>query len=192
MTAASPGAPVRQRIFDHERIWRLDAETFAAGAHLLADHERPHQPDAVVAIARGGIPLGRALARSLNVPLATITLRHNHDDAPLVQATGHVDVVDAAALADIGPGRRILVADDICGTGATFVTVAALLRTRLAPMSVRTVVLCRNAASLDSDDAPDSGGYLWDTRDWVIFPWNEPPDQPTTPLTLPDHVRAWR
>lgn len=192
MSAASARTPVRRRVFDHDRIWRLDATTFAAAARLLADHEQPHQPDVVVAIARGGVPLGRAVASRLDVPVAEVTLRHNHDDAPLVQASGRVDVVDACGLASVGRDRRVLVADDICGTGATLKAVAALLAANLTPVSVRTVVLCRNAATLGTGDAPDGGGYLWDTRDWVVFPWNDPIDQATTPLPAPDHVRAWR
>ncbi|MBG0825707.1 hypothetical protein HS048_34035 [Planomonospora sp. ID91781] len=186
--AAAP--PVRQRVFDHERIWRLEPEAFAAAARLLAEHERPHRPTVVVAIARGGVPLGQALGRLLGVPVVTITLRHNHDDGLKVEATGCVDIVECAGLQQVASGSRVLVADDICGTGATLDVLAPLLRQHLRPAGVRTVVLCRNAASCDLQEGAGPDAWVFDTRDWVVFPWNDPAGAATEPLTAPAGVRT--
>jgi hypothetical protein len=35
--------------------------------------------------------------------------------------------------------------------------------------------------------SPDS--WLWDTRDWVAFPWDAAASEPTDPLTLPGTVQ---
>ncbi|MFI6883750.1 phosphoribosyltransferase [Streptosporangium canum] len=187
-TGDSPAPSARQRVFDHQRIWQVNPEVFAAAAELLAAHEKPHRPDVVIAIARGGIPLGRALSRLLEVPMISVTLRHNHDDGLKVQATGRVDIIDSAELDQVTSGSRVLVVDDICGTGATLSAVAPLLQQRLGSVSVRTVVLCRNAASHDLEGVAGPDAWLWNTRDWVIFPWNDPTDMPTEALALPTSV----
>ncbi|MEV7006669.1 phosphoribosyltransferase family protein [Streptosporangium sp. NPDC051022] len=183
-------APNRQRVFDHRRIWRLEPETFITAAEMLAEHERPHRPDVVIAVARGGVPLGTALGRLLDVPTVSIRLRHNRDDKLEVQATGRVDVVDCTELNRVVPGSRVLVADDICGTGATLRAVVTLLRQRLGSAGVRAVVLCRNAAGHEAEGGASPDAWVWDTRDWVVFPWEKPADTPTEPLAAPTGVRA--
>lgn len=188
--ASNLPAPNRQRVFDHRRIWRLQPKTFITAAELLAEHERPHRPDVVIAIARGGVPLGTALGRLLDVPTVSIRLRHNRDDGLEVQATGRVDVVDCAALNQVVPGSRVLVADDICGTGATLSAVAELLQQRLGSVGVRAVVLCRNAASYELEGVASPDAWVWDICDWVVFPWEKATDALTEPLVVPTGVRA--
>ncbi|MEV4091085.1 phosphoribosyltransferase [Streptosporangium saharense] len=187
-----PGPPGsgRRRVFDHRRIWRLDPETFTVAAELLAEHERLHRPDVVVAVARGGIPLGTSLGRLLDVHTIGIRLRHNHYDGLEVQATGQVDVLDCAALEQVASDSRVLVADDICGTGATLSAVAALLQRRLGSVGVRAVVLCRNAASYEVEGVAGPDAWVWDIRDWVAFPWEKAVDAPTEPLATPTGVQA--
>jgi hypoxanthine phosphoribosyltransferase len=186
--ASSPvGPPSIQRIFDHRRIWRLDQPTFVAAAALIARHEARHQPQLVIGVARGGVPLANFVGRQLGIDIGTISARHNRSDDLYVQASGHVVLSgEQPGLGEVPAGRRVLVVDDICGTGATFAAVANLLGARLAPNQLRTAVLCRNAAATNRPDV-----WIWDTRDWVVFPWERPTDQPTEALPAPTSV-TWK
>jgi uncharacterized protein len=180
---AQPAGQSVQRQFDHERIWELSQPVFEQAAVLLAEAAPP--ADIVVGIARGGVPLAELIAGRLGVPAVPLRARHNLTDDIYLPASGDVRIAadEAASLAPAVTGRRVLVADDICGTGATL-TVVLEWTARLHPAEVRTVVLCRSEAAAFTPDA-----WMWDTRDWVVFPWNDPAGQPTKMLGLPRQAR---
>jgi uncharacterized protein len=183
-----PGArteePVVQRVFARQRIWLLEEAVFARAAALLGRYEP--RPDLVVGIARGGMPLAHRLSEHFGVAVLELAVRHNKSDEIYLPATGDVELPDPpSALGRIPAGRRLLVADDICGTGATLKAVLPWLGEHLRPSALRAVVLCRSEAAHFTPDT-----WLWDTRDWVVFPWNEPVGEPTEALVLPDGVRT--
>ncbi|RKN03366.1 phosphoribosyltransferase [Streptomyces radicis] len=179
-------APVPARVFEGRRTWRLTPDAFTAAARLIAGAEAAHRPQAVVGIARGGTQLAEWVAAHLSVPAVVIGARHNTTDAPRASASGRVrlDAVPEAALAVLGRGRRLLVVDDVVGSGATLRAVLADLAARVAPVGVRTAVLCRNAGTRF---APDTWG--WEVADWVVFPWEAPPPsaEPLPALTRLHH-----
>lgn len=172
-----------QRQFDHERIWELSQPVFEQAAVLLAEAAPP--ADVVVGIARGGIPLAELIAGRLSVPVVPLRARHNLSDDICLPASGDVRIAadEAAALALAVTGRRVLVADDICGTGATLAAVMDRM-SGLHSAEICSAVLCRNEAAAFTPDA-----WIWETRDWVVFPWNDPAGQPTEILGLPRQVR---
>ena len=175
------------RVFDHRCIWLLGEDAFTRAADLIADHERSYQPELVVGIARGGLPLARRVARQLAVETVEVAARHNASDAAYLQATGQVELAEPAAHLPAA-GARLLVVDDICGTGATLAAVTSLL-TRCAPAMLRTAALCRNAATDGTAHVPDV--WVWRLRDWVVFPWEPPPrdrSEPTAALTVPERL----
>ncbi len=181
------------RTFERRCLWRLDQPTFHAAARLLAQAVVEHAGradggvDLVIGVARGGRALAETLAASLGVPVCMIGARHNLTDARYVQGHGHVEIELASAVAAGGAavGARCLVTDDICGTGATLQAVTGELE-RLAPASIRSCTLCRNEGS---SLLPD--WWVWDVRDWVVFPWEPPPpnDVATVPLPTPTRIR---
>jgi uncharacterized protein len=174
-----------QRVFEGHRIWRVSTGLLVRAVELIAAAERPCGPDLIVGIKRGGAPVAAALAGELGVPHALISARHNPGDEIAVQATGHVDV-DLEGL-DRDPdlrGKRVLLTDDICGSGSTIRVVTAALRPVLNPRLVRVAVLCRNAGSQVS---PDS--WVWDVSDWTVFPWEKRPGCLTELLPAPTEVR---
>lgn len=182
-TAVVHSAGVIGRVFEHKRIWRLTPDTFAAAAGLIAAHEPA--PEVVVGIARGGIPFAQMLADDYRVPMVTVSARHNHSDEVHLPATGKVDLPDepGAALA-AHRDARILLVDDICGTGATYRAVLPWLANHLAPAALRTAALCRSEASTFTPDI-----WVWDTLDWVVFPWNDQ-THTTEDLTIPTGPRS--
>jgi hypoxanthine phosphoribosyltransferase len=175
---------VVQRQFDYQRVWQLTLPMFERAGTMIA--EAAPRADVVVGIARGGIPLAELVAERLGLQMVPLRVRHNLSDEIYLPASGDVRITteDAAPLASAVEGRQVLVADDICGTGATL---KAVLDRMLAmqPAAVRSAVLCRS-------EAADFTIWLWNTRNWVVFPWNDPVAQPTEVLELPRKVQRCR
>jgi hypoxanthine phosphoribosyltransferase len=185
----TPLTPAPSRAFHHQVVWRLTEAAFQPAARLLAHAGRErHGPiAAVVGIARGGRALAETTAAALGVPGYLISARHNPSDAIYQQATGVVEVDTtglAAALAGDRLAGRVLLVDDVCGSGATLVTVQAALAGHLAgDAGVVTAVLCRNTGA-----AIDPDLWLWDVSDWVIFPWDAAHPQASAVLPPPGDV----
>jgi uncharacterized protein len=168
------------RVFEGMRVWRLDDASFRLAARLIAGAERPHRPEAVIGIERGGRDLATVLSLDLGVPAVMVKARHNATDDVTAPATGSV-TADPAALDRLPAAGRLLIADDISGSGLTLTVVRSLVAARYPAAAIRTAVLCRNAGSRH---APDT--WVWDVADWVVFPWEEPPAGITTePLPEP-------
>jgi adenine/guanine phosphoribosyltransferase-like PRPP-binding protein len=182
--APPAGRQAVQRQFDYERIWELSQPVFEQAAAMLAEAVPP--ADVVVGIARGGVPLAELVAGRLGVPTVPLRAQHNLRDDIYLPASGDVRIAadEAAALAPAVAGRRVLVADDICGTGATLAAVLDQMPA-LHPVQVGSAALCRSEAAAFTPDV-----WIWDTRDWVVFPWNDPAGQPTEMLRLPQQARC--
>jgi len=166
-------------VFQQERLWQLDADTVHLATVHLADRERVHDPQVVVGIQRGGWQVAVAVAALLEVPAVPIPARHNDTDTVRLPATGRVRV-DVTSLPPASRRGRVLLVDDICGSGATLRTVSAVLSGLWKPRVLRTAVLCRNVGA---GYTPDS--WIWDVADWVCFSWEPHPGNPTQPLALP-------
>jgi uncharacterized protein len=173
------------RAFNRDFAWEMTASQAATAAAILAVAAAQGGPvDTIVGIARGGIHAALDIAAMLGVPVRTVQARHNSTDAMYMEATGHVSC-DAT-----GTGLlrgRVLVVDDICGSGATLVTVTGeLARLAVPGTALVTATLCRNAGSPFRPDLT-----VWDElREWVIFPW-EPPAPCELPVRrLPDPGQA--
>ena len=180
-----------RRTFAHQHIHRVTPGGHLAGVRLLAEaiQTRLGPANAVVGIANGGLPPARALAELLTVPAYRVEARHNPTGAPYTQATGQVTHnlrPLTAALAGQQLTGRVLLVDDICGTGATFHAVRHALAAHLAPTAtLATVALCRNTGATRNPDL-----WLWTVNDWVHFPWEAPlpPDTAVLDLAVPEQV----
>jgi hypoxanthine phosphoribosyltransferase len=176
---------VTSRAFNREFAWQMTASQAAGAASVLAGAAARGGPvDAVVAVARGGTQPARDIAAALGVRVRTVRARHNPTDAMYAQATGRV-WCDAA---EAGPVcGRVLIVDDICGTGATLTAVTSALARNAAPgAALVTATLCRNAGSPCRPDLT-----VWDDlREWVIFPWEAGPPDGLPVRCLPDPGQA--
>lgn len=128
-----------QRVFEHQRIWRVTPEALSDACLLLfAAISRDHpKVNHVIAIANGGVAPARVLAGRLGVKARTGRARHNADDGLYRQASGRVTVDFDAFRRPLGRRKldgTILVGDDICGSGATL----RKLRNVLTPVLART------------------------------------------------------
>ncbi|QTE30528.1 phosphoribosyltransferase [Pengzhenrongella sicca] len=123
-------------------------------------------PDVVVAIARGGLLPGGAIAYALGTKaVGTLNVEfYTGIDERLADPVVLAPLLDTAGLA----GLRCLVVDDVADTGETLALVQRLVAVHCA--QVRTAVLYAKPHSIV---APD---FVWRrTARWITFPWSAQP-----------------
>jgi hypothetical protein len=148
-------------------------EDFGAAVEDLATqvHDSGFDPDAVLALARGGLPPAGALAYALGVKnMATLNVEfYTGVDERLDEPLLLPPVPDLALLR----AERLLVVDDVADTGRTL----ALARDFCAQHGpdVRTTVLYEKPQSVVRCD------FVWRRTDrWITFPWSAPTPATTT------------
>ncbi|MEU7576862.1 phosphoribosyltransferase family protein [Streptomyces sp. NPDC041068] len=177
-SVGEPGAPESDRqsgaarepdgrpgMWSRQGPYLLDWNSFGTLLDDLADAIRADGfvPDTVLAVARGGLTPAGHLTCALDVPaMHTIRVRRTKDDSryadkqrPVVEGAGPM------------PGGRVLVVDDIVGTGATADAVLEYLAAAgVGPGDVRFAAVVRNH---QSSYVPDYCPAVID--DWIVFPW---------------------
>ena len=146
----------------------LQYEAFGLAVRELAEAivASEFEPDWIVCIARGGLPIGGALGYALPLKnIATINVEFYTDiderrEVPVVLPP----VLDLIELAN----TKVLVADDVADTGETLQMVLDLLAPNVD--EVRSVVLYEKSRSIVKPD------YVWKrTDEWINFPWSTIP-----------------
>src|SRR5712691_10409651 len=128
-------------------------------------HQDGFGPDAVLALARGGLPLAGALAYSLGVKnMATLNVEfYTGVDERLEEPLLLPPVPDLALLR----ANRLLVVDDVADTGRTLALASEFCAQQVP--EVRTAVLYEKPLSVVRCD------YVWRRTDrWIEFPWSAP------------------
>ncbi|GAA4721463.1 phosphoribosyltransferase [Isoptericola chiayiensis] len=131
------------------------------------------RPDVVVAVARGGLVPGGAVAYALGTKgVGTMNVEFYTDigrtlDDPRILPP----LMDTSEL----PGSRVLVVDDVADSGRTLELVMRKLGERGA--DARSAVLYTKPRSIIRPD------YSWRETDlWITFPWSaEPPVEGAAP-----------
>lgn len=143
----------------------LTYELFGVAARELAQRiaDDGFRPDAIVAIARGGLTLAGALGYALDVKMLGSL---NVEFYTGVGSTLETPVVLPPTLdQDSLAGKSILLVDDVADSGRTLALVLQLLRA--GGGEVRTVCLYSKPASIEEPH------YVWRHTDrWINFPWS--------------------
>jgi uncharacterized protein len=125
-----------------------------------------YRPDLILAIARGGLPVGGALGYALGVKnCATINVEFYTGAGERMEVP--VVLPPTPPLVDLA-GLKVLVADDVADSGITL----ALIRDLVGPHvdELRTAVLYKKPWSVVEVD------YFWAaTEGWINFPWSSGP-----------------
>jgi hypoxanthine phosphoribosyltransferase len=155
----------------------LTYETFGVATRELAVvvHESGYRPDWIVAIARGGLIIGGAIAYALghkNIATVNVEFYTGIDERLDVP----VELPPVLNLDDI-TNRKVLIVDDVADTGETLKLVVDKCRTRVADL--RSLVIYEKSRSLVRAD------YVWKRTDqWINFPWSTLPPV-TTDIEAP-------
>jgi hypoxanthine phosphoribosyltransferase len=146
---------------------RMTWEDLGAAVHELAEriHADGFAPDAVLALARGGLPPAGALAYALGVKnMATLNVEfYTGVDERLEEPLLLPPVPDLALLR----ANSLLVVDDVADTGRTLALARGFCADHVS--DVRTAVLYEKPHSIVHCD------YVWRRTDrWINFPWSAP------------------
>ncbi len=116
---------------------------------------REYDPDVVIGIARAGVIPGAVVASILQRDFASVAITRTETGGRPVVIAGPPRIVT---------GRRVLIVDETCDTGATMKLALAAVR-ELKPAAVKTAVSFRTG-----DYQPDF--YALETGNFVILPWD--------------------
>ena len=147
----------------------LDWELFGTASRELAQAvvDSGFVPDIVIAVARGGLPPGGAIAYALGTKaVGTMNVEfYTGVDQRLPDPVVLPPLLDTDAMS----GLRCLIVDDVADTGETLALVQKIMALHCA--EARTAVLYAKPRSIVDPD------YVWRRTDrWIIFPWSaEPP-----------------
>ncbi|MGQ0848431.1 MAG: phosphoribosyltransferase [Actinomycetota bacterium] len=143
-------------------------DDFGTGCRELAGmvHRSGFEPDVVLAIARGGLLPGGAVAYALNSKNIVVV---NVEFYTGVDQRLELPVMLPPFLTpDLVAGSQVLVVDDVADTGLTLDLVKQFCAEHVA--DVRCAVLYEKSRSVVKCD------YVWRrTDDWIDFPWSSLP-----------------
>lgn len=146
----------------------LSWELFGTACRELAEqiHADGFEPDIVLGIARGGLPIAGGIAYALGTKVVgTLNVEFYTDieetlDEPIVLPP----MLDLTAL----QGAKVLVVDDVADSGRTLELVVRYIADHAE--SSRIAVLYEKSASVVRPD------YVWRATDrWIVFPWSALP-----------------
>jgi hypothetical protein len=137
----------------HTLCCRLAAKVRASG----------FQPEAIVAIGRGGWVPGRVLSDLLGVMNLT-EFKVEHYRGARREALARVRYPLSADLT----GQRVLLVDDVSDTGDTYRVALEHIHSRGTPAAVRTAAVHHKVASTYEPDDYAARVVRWR---WIIYPW---------------------
>ena len=143
-------------------------DDLGVGARELAEkiHADAYRPDAIFAVARGGLLVAGALGYALDVK-NTYTMNVEFYTGVDERLPAPMILPPVPELVDLGEAR-ILVADDVADTGRTLALVKAFCAGKVG--EVRAAVLYEKPQSVVDCE------YVWRRTDrWVTFPWSAAP-----------------
>ena len=130
-------------------------------ARVIAKQVRDEfMPDAIVAIARGGLTFGHALANALDMrTIFSINSIHYAD-------TKKLDTIDVFNVPDLELYKRVLLVDDIIDSGDSMVEIKRVLLEKFPQIELTTAVLFYKPKALIQPDFKISK-----TDEWINFFW---------------------
>jgi hypoxanthine phosphoribosyltransferase len=128
--------------------------------------------DSIVAISKGGLPLGVVLAHNLNIPLLVVSAKRFLDGKIILDKD-----FSGIITADEGsPCRRVLIVDEICDDGVTMTEVFKMVETKFKPDLIYTAVLFKRYWSKFNVNFVETILKNKKEYEWIVFPWE--PEKP--------------
>lgn len=136
---------------------------FLKDSQDLANQIKDYKPDAIVAVARGGLTLGHFLASFLNIRnLYCINSIHYND-------TQKLDTFEVFNIPDLSKSKKVVIVDDIVDSGETFAKLKEILSLKFADCEFRFASIFYKPESLI---LPEFKVKIADS--WIDFFWENP------------------
>lgn len=148
--------------------WAFFGEICRALALRVA---RDYQPEVVLGVAKAGVIPGVVVASILQVEFTSMTVTRQTAGQSPVLVAGPPNTIQ---------GRRVLVVDETCDSGATLKLALNEVRAK-RPAEVRTAVSFRTG-----DYAPDYAAF--ETENFIILPWDREIIQNGEVVVRPDYA----
>ena len=137
-------------------------EEFVVDAKKMAAQIKSEfSPDVILAVARGGLTLGHALAVALdNRNLFTLNSIH-YDD------TRKLDTIEVFKIPDLGKFKKILLVDDMVDSGESMIEVRRRLLEIYPELQIKLATVFYKQKALILPDYK-----VKEAREWVEFFWD--------------------
>ncbi len=137
-------------------------EEFAKDSKLLADKIKVYNPDALIAIARGGLTLGHFLAQALNIrEIYTLNSIHYENSKKL-------DILNIFNIPNLNGLNRAVLVDDIIDSGETMAEILKLLNSQYPNCEFKVATLFYKSSAILKPD--------WSINEadcWIDFFWEK-------------------
>lgn len=148
--------------------WAFFGEICRALALRVA---RDYQPEVILGVAKAGVIPGVVVASILQVEFTSMTVTRQTEGQSPVLVTGPPNTIQ---------GRRVLIVDETCDSGATLRLALNEVRAK-RPAEVRTAVSFKTG-----DYAPDYSAF--ETENFIILPWDREIIQNGEVVVRPDYA----
>jgi len=118
------------------------------------------KPDAIVAIARGGLTLSHHLAEIFDIREVFSINAISYDK------TQKKEKIDIFNIPNLHGFKNILITDDISDSGDTFIEVLKILKTKYPDLNFKTLSIFYKPTSKFKPDF-----YFHQTDEWIKFFW---------------------
>jgi len=137
-------------------------EEFKNDTKVLIEAVRPFDPDAIIAVARGGMMLSQLLGHGLDLRNVQSLRVESYDD------TARRDAAKIFGSCDLQGCKRVLIVDDIVDSGMTLAALLERLRRDHPQTEFRSAaIFYKPAASVQPDyrvkEATEWINFFWET-----------------------------
>ncbi len=136
-------------------------EEFKSDCKKLAGKVRSHNPEVIVAIARGGLSLAHYLSELLNIREVISINSIGYDGEK------KLDTVKVYNIPLIEQGKRVLVVDDITDSGETLKEVVKKLKEKNPSCEFKVATIFYKKSSIYQPDFK-----VREAKEWVEFFWS--------------------
>lgn len=126
----------------------------------LLEQAKGYGPDAIIAVARGGLSIGQLLAEGLDLrSLFCINSIHYEGEEKL-------DYIKVYNIPELGSAKKVLIVDDIVDSGDTMQEVMRVLQEQYPGIDFKVMTLFQKASA-------DFRADFWsqESNEWIDFFW---------------------
>ncbi|MCF6330377.1 MAG: phosphoribosyltransferase [Sulfurimonas sp.] len=135
-------------------------ENFKQDTNKLIEQAREYNPDAIVAIARGGLTIAHVMAEGLDIRDVQSLRTELYDETKKRES---VTIFNSCKFKDV---KRVLVVDDIADSGDTFIAVMKSLKSKNNHIEFKSAALFYKKTSIYEP-------HFWinEAEQWIEFFW---------------------